>query len=286
MVHEHEPDGIEDALGNHTRIIMTTIAQVGTDLARQREAALARQVQEQQRAVRAEHERLDALRAAGRAELAPVHSPEWWDRSTAEQVGRAWAIATTWEREDPSAAAAATRLQEEARRRYGVDLRQLPTVDPREVGNQLDRGLDTLAERHEAQRLLNEAREERGDAATSETDADHMQGEAREERELRDTAPHRHEAAEHGVRADDRQDEAEAKGDKAEHAYDSAERREALAGELQRRGIEPELVTTRVRTDLSNGQPPVAAVTHGRRGTARPRRRRGFDTGRDLGRGC
>ncbi|WP_079941808.1 hypothetical protein [Paenarthrobacter ureafaciens] len=82
-----ESDGIEEAMEGQLRILVTAASQVGQMMTRLREEALRRARENSIQEHRELQSRLDAERAAARAELSNVHQPDWWDRATPQQIG-------------------------------------------------------------------------------------------------------------------------------------------------------------------------------------------------------
>jgi hypothetical protein len=62
--------------------------------------------------------------------------------------------------------------------------------------------------------------------------------------------------------------------------YDSAERREGTARELEAAGLDRELVATKMRADVSQAKPATEAVTTTRTGRAAKARTTGVRTAR------
>ncbi|MEP7765669.1 hypothetical protein [Sanguibacter sp. 25GB23B1] len=65
---------------------------------------------------------------------------------------------------------------------------------------------------------------------------------------------------------------ADAVREEARDSYDSAERRETMAHDLESRGIDSDVVAARVRADIGQGR-PATEVTKGRAGGAKKARR-------------
>lgn len=116
-----ESDGIDEALDGALRMGLTVAGQVGERLARWLEQE-ARQAQARsEQAARELTARMDAERAAARAELVVVGREEWWARATPQEVTRVWEVANTWSRLDPDAARALETIHGQVRDRYGID---------------------------------------------------------------------------------------------------------------------------------------------------------------------
>ncbi|MCT2043053.1 hypothetical protein M3D15_06870 [Pseudoclavibacter alba] len=125
MVHEHEDDGLEQAMEGQLRVIATAAAQAASRVMQLRRE----QMREREQQVREEaadvEKRIAAHRAVAHAELAPVHTDDWWRHATPEQIGHAWGTAQAFEQDDQRAALAATKIQAEVHNRYGFDVREL-----------------------------------------------------------------------------------------------------------------------------------------------------------------
>jgi len=94
-----ESDGMAEALEGTVRVAVTAAAQLGSQLARHREQHLSDARGRSEQEGRDYAARLQGERAAARAQLTPVYRAEWWDRSGAEDIGRAYTtgfdVATT-----------------------------------------------------------------------------------------------------------------------------------------------------------------------------------------------
>lgn len=251
-----ETDGIEEAFEGQVRILVTAAGQVAERLARAREQALRRAQAHSEQQAREMQSRLEAERRAARVELASVYRGDWWDRATPEQIGHAYEVARAWAHEDPEAVSAEQRIRDELRARYGVDAdntgASLSAVQAAIQRAEHQRGqadaerAQEQADRAEAHRLLRDADHEDSRAEEARGDAHH---EPDPEERLRAAAQaERGEAAADHLREDERA------------AYDTAERRQATARELEARGIDPEVVATRMRADVSQARPAPEAA--------------------------
>ena len=243
-----ESDGIEEAFDGAMRVAVAAAGQVAQHLAVQREKvqrALETASEAEAAQLRA---RLAVERQSARAQLAPVHDAAWWDRARPFEVADLYATAKAWEQYDPEAHRAADRMRTETRTRYGLDADTI-AADPRAV-------TDFLA--HAAgEDMRRRAQQDAADVAL-------LVAAERAERALLDTDPER---------SDDR---ADALHESSEVAYDSAERRAALAAELEARGVDSEPAAARVRVDVSQAQPATEAIRSVEGGPkARKRRVRG-----------
>jgi len=166
---------------------------------------------------------------------------------------------------------AAHRAGGDVRERFGVDLTGQATATG--TARDATARAETLRRQADVQRTL--ARDDRGRAAQLEEVAETTARGA-------EHAPHReHEVGtdhgEHGPSSDDAVVDAAREGSRV--AYDSGERRDAWASDLERRGVDRELAASRIRADLSNARPATHA-TRGRDTVGRTTGRRGSTTAR------
>ncbi|WP_277213505.1 hypothetical protein [Isoptericola croceus] len=101
----------------------------------------------------------------------------------------------------------------------------------------------------------------------------------------RSAQTYRHAAAEHEpdpderIRAAAQAEQHEAAGDHAREdgraMYDTAERRDATARDLEGKGLDHELIATRMRADVSQAQPATGATAASAQKANAPRARRG-----------
>lgn len=254
-----ETDGIEEAFEGQLRLVVTTAAQVGERIARAREDAQRRAAAASEREARELASRLAAEQRAARAELADVYRPEWWDRATPEQIGNTYQVARAWAGEDPEAARAETRMRDELRTRYGVDVDQTP-ADPAAVRAAVERGEH---DRTQADAERTRAAAENGEALRLMQQADRDDARAAEARAAVEHEPDADERARAAAEAAQRETSAGDAREDGRMLYDSAERRLATASDLERRGLDQELVGTRMRADASQAKPATEAVKAG-----------------------
>lgn len=303
-----ESDGVDEALQGVTQVAMTMAARVGEQMARAREQQ-ARQAQAgSEQAARENAARMTAEREAARAALATVHRPQWWDSATAEDVTKAYTTATAWRGVDQEAVRAEQRITDEVRGRYGIDLTR--GAEPAEVAEAIERahrtrGLtdeertDATGDRAEAAALLATAdatdRAAEGNQRAREAAAnpdnqrpmtfpearewavenkrdDLLQGFSTDMRDV-DTSDGRRSAQRGFVRAVEGARASELRED-AGPAYDSAERREAMAASLDHLG-NPAVVDARMRSDVAQGRPATEAVTSSPARTPKARKTKG-----------
>lgn len=249
-----ESDGIEDVFEHHLQVAVQGAARMGEMIAYQR-AGVARQAEAS--SVQEARE-LQARRAAewqaARADLAATTRAEWWDRATVEDIAHTYQTATAWAPIEPEAGRYRDTMRDQLRTRYGVDVEG--AVDEAAVARRIKDELDRQAEieRTRANQEITEAaalmeHAERVDRAAEERDDRAQQHEADQ---LRDDA---------GL------------------VYDSAERRDALAAELKRKGVDGDAVEARVTADVGNAK-PVAEVVRMKPPRRAPRAPRGRAPGR------
>jgi hypothetical protein len=294
-----ESDGIGEAFDGQIRIALAVAMQMAQRFSRLREE-LARSAQA--RTEQQTHElqvRFDAERNAARASLAPVQQSEWWNTASVADIATAYETAEGWRPVDPEMAGTADRMREELRSRYGIDVENLG-ADPAAVRDAVTRAEQARAEAAEQRNESTLDRTEAGTllAASEQLDrsADHETARAREERESRERSSEfvgeQNEAdpTNPWVQLDDGraanvkvEEERERRGldnraDAARTAndgtklYDSAERRDSFASDMEKAGVGAELQKTRLTADLDNGTHPSAAVTQK---AARQQKRRG-----------
>lgn len=104
----------------------------------------------------------------------------------------------------------------------------------------------SAAEEAEAVRLLHEADRADNAAERSRTEAGND--------------PDAEQRLEERVQAEQRQAQADAARDAAQPLYDSAERRDATAADLESKGVSPEAVSAKMRADVSQAKPATEAT--------------------------
>ena len=227
-----DTDGLEEALAGQIRVIVTAAGLVGEGLARAREQQQRRAQAASEQEARELQSRFAAEQQAARAELSTVYRAEWWDRATPEQIGHSYQIAHAWARDDPEAAKAEQYMNDQLLSRYGVDVANT-NVDTAAVHAAMER----------ADRDRKRATAERADAATDLTEAQLLLTQANQ---LDRHAENARQAAEHEpdsdvrvsalTEADRHEVDADASQDTGHAVYDSAERRDALARDLEEIG--------------------------------------------------
>jgi len=246
-----ESDGIEDVFEHHLQVAVQGAARMGEMIAYQR----AGQARQAEAGSVQEARELQARRAAEwqatRADLAATTRPDWWDRATVEDIAHIYQTATAWAPVEAEAGRYRDTMREQIRTRYGVDVDG--AVDETAVARRIKDELDRQAEIERTR-----ANAEVAEAAALMEHADRVDR-AAEER-------------------DDRAQQAEAERlrDDAGLVYDSAERRDALAEELRRKGVDGEAVEARITADVGHAKPAAEAVRTGvSRAAQRPGKSRG-----------
>jgi len=249
-----ESDGIEDVFEHHLQVAVQGAARMGEMIAYQR----AGQARQAEASSVQEARELQARRAAewqaARADLAAVTRAEWWDRATVEDIAHTYQTATAWAPVEAEAGRYRDGMREQIRTRYGVDVEG--TVDEAAVARRIKDELDRQAEIERTR-----ANAEIAEAAALMEHAERVDR-AAEERDDRS-----------------QQVEADQLRDDAGQVYDSAERRDALAEELRRKGVDSEAVEARVTADVGNAKPAAEAVRK-RVPRGAPRAGKGRGTGR------
>lgn len=257
-----ESDGIEEAFEGQLRVLVTAAGRVGETFARAREDALRKAQASSEKESRELSSRFEAERQTAHTEFGNVYRNDWWDKATPEQIGNTYQTARAWSNEDPEAVRAESRMRDELRSRYGVDVNNT-NADPAAVREAVERAQQNYgqsdaerqrgtAEEAEAARLLGEA--DAADRAAASAEGTATESEYETDR------------AKPGVQLDDgRASEAErahAASARADAAplYDSAERRQATAADLESKGVSAEAVGAKMRADVSQAKPATEAT--------------------------
>ncbi len=251
-----ESDGISEAFEGQLRVAVTAAGRVGEIIARQREEAARRAQAESQQQARELASRFAAERQSARVGLSGVYRNDWWERATPEQIGTTLATARAWGNEDPEAVRAEAHMRDELRTRYGVDVAQAGG-DPQAVQAAVDAELlrrqsDTERQRGtgevaEAALLMREADRADRQAEAADQRAENAFDGSEERTQAREEAQ-THERAAESARAE------------AGPKYDSAQRRENDANQLEAKGIDKEAVAAKMYADVGNAKPATEAV--------------------------
>lgn len=221
-----ESDGIVEAVGGGFRAGLMAAARIGEQLARMREEQQRSIQQAEESRARELQERFNASQAAARAQLDPVSRDDWWDKATPEMIERAHETAEAWKGHDPVAAEHAGTIRDQVQDRYGIDVNNAGATE---------QDISSAVTQAQAARQL--AENERSTAAAARGD-EVIAGAA--------------------MAGANREDRARA-NDSGEPAYDSSERRQQLAKNLENHP-DREAVNARLVADRHQGTPPSAAV--------------------------
>lgn len=251
-----ESDGIEEAFEGQLRVLVTAAGRVGETFARAREEGMRRAQAASEQEARELSSRLEAERRSAHTEFGNVYRNDWWDKATPEQIGNTYQTARAWSNEDPEAVRAESRMRDELRSRYGVDVNNT-NADPAAVREAVERAEQGRgqsdserqragAEEVEAARLLSEADR-----------ADNAADKSREQAEHEPDLEQRQEARE---QAESHQSQSDAARADAKPLYDSADRRQATAADLESKGVSAEAVSAKMRADVSQAKPATEAT--------------------------
>ena len=250
---ELQADGVfEEAEGNIRQQLMAA-AQLARSAVQARQDAAQRATRRDLEEARQLQAQLDAQRVAARVELAPVHNASWWDQAQVRDVARAYETAVTFRDEDQAARDAKSRIRQELRERYDVEVLETG-ADPAVVRATL---VDRDTERADRVELQAQAREDQDLAAGLVVGAEVLEvsadlTDAQEAQDLRDLA------------ADVEHD--------AELSWDSAQRRELHVEGIKAGPDQAAAATAWKQADVDQARHPREAVQGGRKGKS-PRTR-------------
>lgn len=257
-----QADGVfEEAEGNMRQALMAA-AQLARTAVQARQDAAQRATRRDLEEARQLQAQLDAQRVAARAELAPVHESSWWDQAQVRDVARAYETAVTFRDEDQAARNAESRIRQELRERYDVEVSETG-ADPAVVRAALVDGDTQRADRDERQAQARDAQELAAlvvGAEVLEVSAD--RADAEEAQDLRDIA-----AAEHD----------------AELSWDSAERRDLHVEGIKAGPDQAVAAASWKQADVDQARHPREAVRGGRPRSGR--KSPAVTTGRQIERG-
>jgi len=262
---ELQADGVfEEAEGNIRQQLMAA-AQLARSAVQARQDAAQRATRRDLEEARQLQAQLDAQRVAARAELAPVHNASWWDQAQVRDVARAYETAVTFRDEDQAARDAESRIRQELRERYDVEVLETG-ADPAVVRATL---ADRDTERADRDERQAQARETQDLAAGLVVGAEVLEvsadlGETEEAQDLRDLA------------ADVEHD--------AELSWDSAERRELHLEGIKAGPDQAAAATAWKQADVDQARHPREAVQGGRTGKSPPTRVSASTPDRQIGR--
>jgi hypothetical protein len=283
-----ESDGINEGIQRELQILLAAGTQLGRKLAQLRETMQRRAARQSQQETDRLRSRFDSERAAARVFVDRTNDPQWWDRARPEQVAETYRVARAWEDSDPGIRAARERMDRELTTRYGVTpLQAAEAARVREAEERMSRTPNAEAgeslDQMEAAMLLGEAAQLRDDAenereAAAEAERDELTAEDPDQQRAAAADVDEHRANAHA--ADDRAGALE--GDAPALRYDSQERREQTAAVMSSKGVDGDLIVTRLNADVSQGRPAGAAV--GQKSASRARKRPGVGIGAERSR--
>lgn len=257
-----ETDGLGEALDEHVRVAVTAAAQIGQQLAQARRDQARREAEQSQAHAQALSERMEAQRRVAGLDYAHVEGEDWWERARPEAIGRAYTSAHAWAQEDPAAARAVQRIDEQLRERYDIDT-AATGADPAAVREAVDRA--------QAERATGE--QEAGQAANLAVAADQQE--------------QRSDTASTPAETEDADELADRYSEDNAVAYDSAERRLGTAAAMEAAGFDAQAIDAHMIADLGRAQ-PITEATRGAASGAAPRARsnrgRSLNRPADLGR--
>ncbi|MFD7008123.1 hypothetical protein [Rhodococcus jostii] len=256
MDNHDEISNITRETGAIFRVGMQAATRLAEQMARTREAERRRAEQQSTQATRELEQRLNSERAAAESQLRAVLDDRWWDRADSGQIADNYQSARAWQNESPAAARAAERIEEEVKRRYGIDP---STAVDRDAVNRLLR---------EAEARRSREKEEHDNARTDNLTASALMAEAdRTDRAEQEQATL--EADGTGTEPEptpglvNPSPEGERLRDAAHTEWDSAERRDNFADDMRAAGIDAETVAARITADLDEATHPRNAVATG-----------------------
>lgn len=248
---ELDADGVTEQAEGNLRMALMTAAQLARTASNARRGRLEQATRRDLDEARQLQARIDADRTTARAELAPVHEASWWDQAEVGQVARVYETAVTWREEDEAARAAESRIRQELRDRYGVEVNE-SSADPAVVRAELSRRSADRQER-DTEREQGRVDQDLAVGLTIEADVLELQADAADGRDAREL-----------------RDEAAALEEHAEADWDSAVRREEHADRITHAG-EPVAAAAWKQADVDNARHPREAVKGGRPKSARPK---------------
>ncbi|MBS1908017.1 MAG: hypothetical protein JST33_15970 [Actinobacteria bacterium] len=277
-----ESDGINEGLQREMQILLAAATQLGRKLAQLHETMQRRAARRSQAEADRLRSRFDSERAAARVVVDQTRDPQWWDRARPEQIADTYRVARAWEDADRDIRAGRERMDRELTTRYGMTPLQAAEVGReriREAEERMSRTPNTEAgetlDQLEAAMLLGEAAQLREDDE-HERDRSAADEPDQEQAATADVDEHQTNAR----AAHDRAGSLE--GEAAAVRYDSQARRDQTAATMQSKGIDGDLIVTRMNADVSQGRPAGAAV--GQKSATRARKRPGAGVGTERSR--
>jgi hypothetical protein len=243
------PDGQIRVALTVAKQMVERFARLREELARNSQARTEQQTKELQA-------RFDAERNAARASLEPVKQQEWWNTAGVDDIATAYETADAWRTVDPDIARTSDRMREELRGRYGIDVNNLD-ADPTTVREALARAEQ---DRSTAAESRGESGKDYAEAASLLSAAEQLDRKAEERDRETERAEHANNEPAEGLSREELTGKADVTRDDATNTYDTAGRRNAFAADMEQKGVDPEMVKTRLLADRDNGAHPDAAI--------------------------
>lgn len=116
-----ESDNVEQAVDGAFRSAVTQAAALGRMVAQLREQAIQRAARQEEATSREMQRRYDAERQYARVMLSQADHDGWWNTATTPQVASVVATAQAWKDRDPEIARLASRVDDRAQARWGIN---------------------------------------------------------------------------------------------------------------------------------------------------------------------
>lgn len=264
---QKDSDGIEESVTGLARVAITAAAQLAEQVKRMIETQMRRIEAGARQDAAAAGARLEFERTAAVSQVSKVHSPEWWNKADANELGQTYATAKAWEEFSPEAKSAQERMQSELKDRYGIDVDSL-NADPIRVQEQLARMEAERAAAEAAQQRIAETND-RTDAIVTMAEANRLEQAAAEVAAQAKNEANPEERAALESESAGLSERSETERSESDRSYDSAERRGSRAAALEHHGVSEDTAATRMRADVSQGRPARDAVVTGKAAKAR-----------------
>jgi hypothetical protein len=251
-----ETDGVDEAIEGQIRMFITTAEMVGREMARHRTEQMRQARIQSERDAERLQQRLDAEREAALVQLARIGDRGWYEQVTPQELAYTYQLAEAWAGQDRNADAYRIRMKTELKVRYGIDPESLRSEDAVQAAMQKaaerERG-EAAAERTEAKEDERQARDLMNQADHDGQHASDERAAAEQETDPQERLGHIEEARKAEIRGDENRQDGQV-------AYDSAERRQQFAANLEARGIAHEIAVARCRADAAQAKPATQAV--------------------------
>mgnify|MGYP000094487707 FL=1 len=251
-----ETDGVDEAVEGQLRMFITTAEMIGREMVRHRAEQMRQARVQSERDAERLQQRLDAEREAALVQLARTGERGWYEQVTPQELAYTYQLAEAWAGQDRNADAYRIRMKTELKVRYGIDPESLRSEDAIQAAMQKT----AERERRDAAAERIEAKEDERQARDLMNQADHDGQHASDERAAAEQETDPQERLDHieeARKAETREDENRQDG---QVTYDSAERRQQFAANLEARGISHETAAARCRADAAQAKPATQAV--------------------------